>query len=98
MIETFKLTRYYGPKLAVENLNMRIEGGEVFGFVGPNGAGKTTTIRMLSCLIQPTKGTAKVGGCDILEEPMEVKRIVGLVLENPPLHDRLTGREYLITG
>jgi len=95
MIETYDLTRYYGRKLAVENLNMTIGKGEVFGFIGPNGAGKTTTIRMLSCLIQPTRGTARVGGHDILEEPLEVKRIVGLVPENPPLYDRLTGREYL---
>ncbi|MFQ6076925.1 MAG: ABC transporter ATP-binding protein [Candidatus Bathyarchaeia archaeon] len=95
MIETFDLTRYYGRKLAVENLNITVERGEVFGFIGPNGAGKTTTIRMLSCLIQPTRGTARVGGHDILEEPMEVKRVVGLVPENPPLYDRLTGREYL---
>ena len=95
MIETFDLTRYYAHKLAVENLNMRVEKGEVFGFIGPNGAGKTTTIRMLSCLIQPTKGTARVGGHDIQEEPLEVKRILGLVPENPPLYDRLTGREYL---
>lgn len=95
MIETFDLTRYYGRKLAVDNLNMTIERGEVFGFIGPNGAGKTTTIRMLSCLIQPTKGTARVGGHDVREEPLEVKKIVGLVPENPPLYDRLTGREYL---
>ena len=95
MIETFDLTRYYGHKLAVANLNMRVEKGEVFGFIGPNGAGKTTTIRMLSCLIQPTKGTARVGGHDVREEPFEVKKIVGLVPENPPLYDRLTGMEYL---
>ena len=95
MIETFDLTRYYGRKLAVENLNLRVEKGEVFGFIGPNGAGKTTTIRMLSCLIQPTRGTARVGGYDIQEDPLKVKRIVGLVPENPPLYDRLTGREYL---
>lgn len=95
MIETFDLTRYYGRKLAVDNLNMTVNRGEVFGFIGPNGAGKTTTIRMLSCLIQPTKGTARVGGHDIQDEPLEVKKIVGLVPENPPLYDRLTGREYL---
>lgn len=95
MIETFDLTRYYGRKLAVENLRMTAKRGEVFGFIGPNGAGKTTTIRMLSCLIQPTRGTARVGGYDILEQPLEVKRIMGLVPENPPLHDRLTGSEYL---
>jgi len=74
---------------------MKVEKGEVFGFIGPNGAGKTTTIRMLSCLIQPTRGTAKIGGHDVQEEPLEVKKIIGLVPENPPLYDRLTGREYL---
>jgi len=95
MIETFDLTRYYGRKLAVENLRMTVEKGEVFGFIGPNGAGKTTTIRMLSCLIQPTSGTARIGGHDVQEEPLEVKKIIGLVPENPPLYDRLTGREYL---
>ena len=95
MIETFGLTRYYGRKSAVDHLEMRVEKGEVFGFIGPNGAGKTTTIRMLSCLIQPTEGTARVGGYDIVEEPMQVKKIVGLVPENPPLYDRLTGWEYL---
>jgi len=95
MIETFDLTRYYGRKLAVENLRMKVEKGEVFGFIGPNGAGKTTTIRMLSCLIQPSRGTARIGGHDVQEEPLEVKKIIGLVPENPPLYDRLTGREYL---
>ncbi len=95
MIETFGLTRYYGRKSAVDHLEMRVEKGEVFGFIGPNGAGKTTTIRMLSCLIQPTEGTARVGGYDIVEEPIQVKKIVGLVPENPPLYDRLTGWEYL---
>lgn len=95
MIETTNLTRYYGSLAAVQDLNLSVEAGELFGFLGPNGAGKTTTIRMIVGLLRPTSGSVKVGGHDILEEPLAVKRMVGYLAQSPLLYERLTGREFL---
>jgi len=72
-IETFDLTKTYGDFTAVDSLNMKIKKNSIFGFLGPNGAGKTTTIKMLTCLIPPTSGTARVAGHDVLESPDEVR-------------------------
>ena len=95
MIDTKNLTRKFGNLTAVDNLNLHIEKGEVFGFLGPNGAGKTTTIRMLACLISPTKGTATVAGYDIRQDPLKVRQSVGILTENPSLYERLTASENL---
>ena len=95
MIDTENLTRTFGNLTAVDNLNFHIEKGEVFGFLGPNGAGKTTTIRMLACLISPTKGTATVAGHDIHRDPFKVRQSVGILTENPSLYERLTAYENL---
>ena len=72
-IETFDLTKKYNDFTAVDELNMKIDNKSIFGFLGPNGAGKTTTIKMLTCLIQSTSGTANVAGYDIIKQPNEVQ-------------------------
>ncbi len=95
MIYTENLTRTFGNLTAVDNLNLHIEKGEVFGFLGPNGAGKTTTIRMLACLISPTKGTATVAGYNIQKDPLKVRQSVGILTENPSLYERLTAYENM---
>jgi ABC-2 type transport system ATP-binding protein len=95
MIDTDSLTRTFGNLTAVDNLNLNIEKGEVFGFLGPNGAGKTTTIRMLACLIAPTKGTATVAGYNIQKDPLKVRQSVGILTENPSLYERLTAYENM---
>jgi len=95
MIDTENLTRVFGNLTAVDNLTLHIEKGEVFGFLGPNGAGKTTTIRMLACLIAPTKGNATVAGYDIRHEPLKVRQSVGILTENPSLYERLSAYENM---
>lgn len=95
MIDAQNLTKTFGKLTAVDNLSLNIEKGEVFGFLGPNGAGKTTTIRMLACLISPTKGTATVAGFDIQREPLKVRQSVGILTENPSLYERLTAFENM---
>mgnify|MGYP000498161505 CR=1 FL=1 len=93
-IETEALTKRYGDTVAVENLELWIPQGTVYGFLGPNGAGKTTTMRMLTTLTEPTSGTATVAGHDISDRRAVVEHI-GYLPEEPPLHDELTGREQL---
>jgi ABC-2 type transport system ATP-binding protein len=90
------LTKSYGLTLAVDHISFDVKEGEVFGFLGPNGAGKTTTIRMMVGLTQPSSGTALVDGHDILKEPVEVKKTIGLVPETSNLYGELTALENLI--
>jgi len=92
-IETFDLTKKYGDFLAVDALNLRIEKNSIFGFLGPNGAGKTTTIKMLTCLIPPTSGTAQVAGYDVIKSPNEVRQKIGMVPQLVSLYGDLTARE-----
>jgi len=89
------LTRRYGGVLAVDHLDLTVYPGELFGFLGPNGAGKTTTIRMASGLLRPTAGSIRIFGKDPYRSPVEVKRVIGVAPDEPPLYDRLTGRETL---
>ncbi len=89
------LTRDYGDLRAVDALTFQVEEGEIFGFLGPNGAGKTTTIRMLTGMLQPTRGTASVAGFDIRHDPLQVKARIGYLAEEPFLYPKLTGREFL---
>lgn len=96
VIETRNLTKRYGDLVAVSDLNLRVEDREIFGFLGPNGAGKTTTILMLLGLTEPTSGAAMVSGFDPAREPLEVKRRVGYLPENPGFYEDLTGRENLL--
>jgi ABC-2 type transport system ATP-binding protein len=95
IVETKKLTKAYGGFTAVDELDMEVEKGEVFGFLGPNGAGKTTTILMLMGLSVPTKGTAIVGGHDIVEESREVRRVASILPEYSSLYGELTAWENL---
>ncbi len=95
MIHLQSLTKRFGAKTAVDNLDLRIDEGEFFCFLGPNGAGKTTTIKMLTGLIHPTEGRAVVGGFDVREHPVEAKRLLGYIPDHPFLYDKLTGRELM---
>ncbi|MCW4054826.1 MAG: ATP-binding cassette domain-containing protein [Candidatus Bathyarchaeota archaeon] len=81
IVETCNLTKKFGKITAVDNLNIRIEEGEVFGLLGPNGAGKTTIIKMLATLLEPTSGIAKVNGFDVLEQPQMVRESIGIVFQ-----------------
>ena len=96
VVETNSLTKRYHEKLAVNALNLTIEEGEIFGFLGPNGAGKTTTILMLLGLTEPTSGKASVCGFDPTLDPLEVKRRVGYLPENPGFYEDLSARENLL--
>lgn len=95
MIEVDQLTKRYGSVKAIDDVSFRVEKGEILGFLGPNGAGKTTTMRILTCFLPATEGTARVGGFDVFTQPMEVKRRIGYLPENPPLYDELTVDSYL---
>ena len=92
-IETSALTKYFNDFLAVDTLDMKVKNKSIFGFLGPNGAGKTTTIKMLTCLIKPSSGTAKVGGYDINTDPNEVRQKIGMVPQLVSLYKDLTARE-----
>jgi len=95
MIVTKGLTKRFGDVLAVDDLDMDVRSGEIFGFLGPNGAGKTTTIRMLSALISPTSGKAKVAGFEVGREDNAIRRNVGILTESPGLYDRLSAERNL---
>ena len=94
-IATEFLTRRFGALLAVDRINLSVEAGQFFGFLGPNGAGKSTTIKMLTGLLAPTSGRICLLGLDLEEQPIEVKRQIGVVPEGLALFDRLTASEYL---
>ena len=95
MILTEGLTKRFGDKLAVSDLNLNIKEGEFFCFLGPNGAGKTTTIKMLTGLIRPTSGRAVLGGYDIQKDPVKTKQLIGYIPDHPFLYEKLTGREFM---
>jgi ABC-2 type transport system ATP-binding protein len=89
------LTKRFGGVVAVDNIDLQVREGEFLGFLGPNGAGKSTTIRMLCGLLRPTAGRVTIGGYDLATQPLDVKRTIGVLLEETNLYDRLTGREFL---
>lgn len=95
LIETNRLVKRYGDKVAVNNVSFSVQAGEVFGFLGPNGAGKTTTIKMIVGLLQPSSGTVKVAGHDVQAQPLLAKASSGYVPDTPNLYAKLTGRELL---
>ena len=95
MIETFNLTKYFGQLCAVDSLILQVDAGEIFGFLGPNGAGKTTTINMLTGLVRPSSGTAKLAGYDIQEQSLQAKAILGLMPDTPHLYEALSGRQFV---
>jgi ABC-2 type transport system ATP-binding protein len=94
-IATEHLTRRFGDLTAVQDVNLRVAPGQFFGFLGPNGAGKSTTIKMLTGLLAPSSGRMRILGMDFTENPVEVKRQIGVVPEGMALFGRLTGAEYL---
>ena len=94
-VETFSLVKQFGDFVAVDHINLRVNRGSFFGFLGPNGAGKSTTIKMLTGLLGPTSGTLRVLNFDISQQPLEVKRRIGVVPEDLNLFERLTGAEML---
>ena len=97
MIQIANLSKSYnkGAVKAVDNLNLTVDAGEIFGFLGPNGAGKTTTIKMMVGLLKPESGTVRINGHSITEDPLAVKRSISYVPENPEVYEKLTGIEYL---
>jgi len=95
VIEVNDLSKYYGDVAAVGHVSFRAEKGEILGFLGPNGAGKTTTMRVLTCYLPPSGGSATVAGFDVVEESMEVRRRIGYLPEHPPLYNDMTVRSFL---
>ncbi len=96
MIKLSHVTKLYGSVKALDNLNLTVKPGELFGFIGPNGAGKTTTIKILTGLIKPTSGIASIGNFDLDKTPLKAKAITGYIPDRPAIYEKLTGWEYLI--
>src|SRR3954447_13422171 len=95
MISVSHLTKMYGQRTAVNDLNFEVKKGEVVGFLGPNGAGKSTTMKILTGFMPASEGKVTVGGHDVFENPIEVKRNVGFLPENPPVYPEMTVQDYL---
>jgi len=95
MITVKELTKRYARNTAVDHISFEVEKGQIVGFLGPNGAGKTTTMRILTCFLPPTSGSATVAGFDVLEQPLEVKKRIGYLPETPPLYLEMRTDEYL---
>jgi len=95
MIEAKGLAKKYGTFVALQNASFELHRGEILGLLGPNGAGKSTTMRILTCFIAPTHGSAKVAGCDIWEDPIGVRRAIGYLPESTPLYGEMLVLEYL---
>ncbi len=95
MIELRSLTKRYGTFTAVDAIDLDVPKGELFGFLGPNGAGKTTTMRMIAGILQPTSGVVRVGGEDVVKDPMAAKQKLGFIPDRPFIYEKLTGREFL---
>ena len=95
MITVKDLTKRYAHTVAVDGISFEVAKGQIVGFLGPNGAGKTTTMRMLTCFLPPSSGTASVAGFDVLEKPLEVKRRIGYLPETPPIYPEMETTEYL---
>jgi len=95
MIELINVTKKFGTFTAVDDLTLTVKAGEFFGFLGPNGAGKTTTIKMITGLFAPTSGSVRVNGIDVQAEPIEAKKRLAYIPDQPFLYDKLSGREFL---
>jgi ABC-2 type transport system ATP-binding protein len=95
MIELRHLTKNFGSLIAVNDLCLHLQAGEIFGFLGPNGAGKTTTIRVMMGLLKPTSGQVLLGGHDLATAPLKAKALCGFIPDHPFVYDKLTGREFL---
>src|SRR5437899_6483281 len=95
MISVKDLSKRYARNTAVDHISFEVEKGQIVGFLGPNGAGKTTTMRVLTCFLPPSAGTATVAGYDVLENPIEVKKRIGYLPESPPVYPEMEVHEYL---
>jgi ABC-2 type transport system ATP-binding protein len=95
VIEVEHLTKVFNGRKAVDDISFKVEKGEILGFLGPNGAGKTTTMRILTCFMPATEGTARVAGFDVFDEGLEVRRRIGYLPENPPVYPEMTVESYL---
>src|SRR5262245_48194849 len=95
MIQASGLSKRFGPVRALDKVNFEVRRGEVVGFLGPNGAGKSTTMRILTCFIAPTAGTATVHGHDVFDSPLEVRRTLGYLPQRAPLYTDMNVWEYL---
>src|SRR3954471_21199705 len=95
MIEILHLSKSYGDTIAVEDLSLRVEQGEIFALLGPNGAGKSSTVKVLTGLSKPTTGLVRILGMDVATAPVEIKKHIGYVPENAMLYESLTADEYL---
>jgi len=94
-IEATGLVRHFGDVVAVDGVDLEVQEGEIFGFLGPNGAGKSTTVRMLTTLLRPTDGTARVAGFDVVTHAAQVRRAIGVALQDAAIDPLMTGRELL---
>jgi ABC-2 type transport system ATP-binding protein len=95
VIEVEHVSKVFGNRKAVDDISFRVEKGEILGFLGPNGAGKTTTMRILTCYMPSTEGTARIAGYDVFEESIEVRKRIGYLPENPPLYPEMAVSSYL---
>ena len=95
MIRLEGLTKRYGNFVAVDNIDLHVSKGSIFGFLGPNGAGKTTTLRIIAGIMRPTKGRITLGGDDVVDNPMAAKRRLGFIPDRPFVYEKLTGAEFL---
>jgi ABC-2 type transport system ATP-binding protein len=95
MIQLIHLTKHYGKLAAVDDLNIEVPAGQIFGFLGPNGAGKTTTIRTMMGILKPTSGQILLGKHDVLKEPEKAKAISGFIPDRPFIYEKLSGNEFL---
>jgi len=96
MISAQGLTKYYGDKCAIEDLDFKIAEGEIVGILGLNGAGKTTALRILACLLLPSRGSVRINNLDVVAHPHEVRKLVGFLPEAPPLYDDMTVESFLL--
>ena len=95
MIKIDRVTKIFGPTVAVKNISFEVKKGEILGFLGPNGAGKTTTMRIITGYFPPTNGNAYVAGHSVLDDPLSLKRQIGYVPENPSMYKDMRVKEYL---
>ena len=95
MLELINITKKFGSFTAVDNINLKVNSGDFFGFLGQNGAGKTTTIKMISGLYTATSGQIIIDGNDIVKEPIKAKTLIGYIPDQPFIYEKLTGREFL---
>ena len=95
MIQLSRLTKRYGKFTAVDDLDLAVPAGELFGFLGPNGAGKTTTLRMLAGILEPSSGTVRISGVDMAQDPVRARALLGYIPDRPFIYEKLTGSEFL---